>query len=67
MKKFLSLMFTAIFLLMVLPVFAEEPTEFGIPEVGTELNGFKVVEISRWGKYDTAVVKLEHEKTKSVL
>ena len=60
-------MFTAIFLLMVLPVFAEEPTEFGIPEVGTELNGFKVVEISRWGKYDTAVVKLEHEKTKSVL
>ncbi|MBQ6518549.1 MAG: insulinase family protein [Anaerolineaceae bacterium] len=67
MKRYLFLAILAVLAVMVLPVFAAEPTEFGIPEVGTELNGFKVVDVSRWKKYDTAVVKLEHEKTKSVL
>lgn len=67
MKKFLFFVMLFIFSVLVLPVMAGEPTEFTIPEVGTEINGFKVVEVSRWEKYDTAVVKLEHEKTKSVL
>ena len=67
MKKFLLLALICLLFLMVLPVFAGEPTEYPIPEVGTEINGFKVVDVSRWDQYDTAVVKLEHEKTKSVL
>ena len=65
MKKLLFLLI--IVLAIAFPVIAGAPTEFEIPEVGTEINGFKVVDVSAWEKYDTAVVKLEHEKTGSVL
>ncbi len=67
MKKYV--LFTLIIMLaaFVLPAFAGAPTEYEIPEVGTEINGFKVTDVFYWKTYATDVVTLEHEKTGSVL
>lgn len=67
MKKYIFLTIFILLALTVLPAFAGQPTEFEIPEIGTEIKGFKVTEVSYWDEYDTTVVKLEHIKTASVL
>lgn len=66
MRKFVIIILLAI-LAPVMPVFAGAPTEFEVPEIGTEINGFKVVDVTYWDQYVTDVVKLEHDKTGSVL
>ena len=66
MKKLAVLIILAI-LATVMPVIAGAPTEYEIPEPGTKINGFKVVDVTNWEQYATDVVKLEHEKTGSVL
>ena len=67
MKKYLFFMILIILSALVLPVYAGFPTEYEIPEVGTEINGFVVTDVSYWEAKATDVVKLEHEKTGSVL
>ena len=66
-RNFLFILMILLAAVLTLPAFAGKPTEFEIPEVGTEINGFVVREISYWDQYATDVVKLEHEKTGSVL
>lgn len=67
MKKTVFVLILMILAAAVLPVFAGAPTEYEIPAVGTEINGFKVTDVYHWESYATDVVKLEHEKTGSVL
>ena len=67
MQKFLLFVFILMMAVTVLPVFAGAPTEYEIPEVGTEINGFVVTDVTYWDQYATDVVKLEHQKTGSVL
>ena len=67
MKKTVFVLILIILAAAVLPVFAGAPTEYEIPTVGTEINGFKVTDVYHWESYATDVVKLEHEKTGSVL
>lgn len=67
MKKYILLVFVMILVSLTVPVYAGAPTEYEIPAVGTEINGFKVVDVSYWELNATDVVKLEHEKTGSVL
>ncbi len=67
MRKYLFFMIMMILPALVLPVSAGLPTEFDIPEIGTEINGFTVTDIYYWESYATNVVKMEHGKTGSVL
>ncbi len=67
MKKYILFTIIALMAVLVMPVFAGEPTEYEIPVVGTEINGFKVTDLYYWDTYATDIVKLEHEKTGSVL
>ncbi|MBQ6508255.1 MAG: insulinase family protein [Flexilinea sp.] len=67
MKKYLLFMIMTLIAVLALPVSAGAPTEYEIPEIGTEINGFKVSDIYYWETYATDIVKLEHEKTGSVL
>ena len=67
MKKYILFILIMIMAAAVLPVSAGAPTEFEIPEIGTEISGFKVTDVSYWAEYATDVVTLEHEKTGSVL
>ena len=67
MKKYIILIMTILTVLGVLPVSAGAPTEYEIPETGTEINGFKVTDVSYWDSFATDVVKLEHEKSGAVL
>ena len=66
-RLFYFLTIIMILVLAALPASAGEPTEYEIPEVGTEINGFKAAEVTWWDTYATYVVKLEHVKTGSVL
>ena len=67
MKKLLLFTIIALMAILAMPVSAGIPTEYDIPEVGTEINGFVVTDITYWDSYATDIVKLEHEKTGSVL
>ena len=67
MKKLLFIGLMIILSLTVFPVSAGAPTEYEIPEVGTEINGFVVTDVTYWEQYATDVVKLEHQKSGSVL
>ena len=67
MKKFILYALIFMLILIVLPAAAGAPTEYEIPEVGTEINGFVVTDVTYWDQYATDVVKLEHQKTGSVL
>ena len=67
MKNLVIFTIIALMAILAMPVSAGIPTEYDIPEVGTEINGFVVTDITYWESYATDVVKLEHEKTGSVL
>ena len=67
MKKYLLFVLIMLLAALALPVMAGAPTEYEIPEVGTEINGFVVTDVTYWEAYATDVVKLEHQKTGSVL
>ena len=67
MKKFLLFVFILMMAVTASSVFAGAPTEYEIPGVGTEINGFMVTDVTYWDQYATDVVTLEHQKTGSVL
>jgi len=67
MKKSCFLIILLVMISLVLAAAAEPPTEFDIPETGTEISGFVVRDVSDWDDYLTGVVKLEHIRTGSVL
>lgn len=67
MKKYLLFVLIMLLAALALPVMAGAPTEYEVPEVGTEINGFVVTDVTYWEAYATDVVKLEHQKTGSVL
>ena len=67
MKKITFLTVILMLAALVLPVIAGEPTEYEIPAIGTEINGFVVKDINYWESYATDIVTLEHQKTGSVL
>ncbi len=67
MKKFLLFVFILMMAVPASSVFAGAPTEYEIPGVGTEINGFMVTDVTYWDQYATDVVTLEHQKTGSVL
>lgn len=67
MKKYTLFILMILLAVLALPVIAGAPTEFDIPEIGTEINGFVVTDIYHWDSYATDIVTLEHEKTGAVL
>ena len=67
MKKLTLFILMILLAVFTLPVSSGLPTEYEIPEIGTEINGFTVTDIYHWDSYATDIVKLEHEKTGSVL
>ncbi len=67
MKKSTFLIILLVMISLVLAAVAEPPTEFEIPETGTNIHGFIVRDVSDWDEYLTSVVKLEHIRTGSVL
>ncbi|MBQ8092725.1 MAG: insulinase family protein [Clostridia bacterium] len=67
MRKICLLLTLVVLIALAAAAFAGEPTEFEIPEIGTEINGFVVTDVYYWNMYMTSVVELEHQKTGSVL
>ncbi len=67
MRKITLFLMLMVMVLCAIPVFAAPPTEYEIPETGTEINGFVVTDNYYWEVYATDVVKLEHKKTGAVL
>ena len=58
MKKFLLFVFILMMAVTASSVFAGAPTEYEIPGVGTEINGFMVTDVTYWDQYATDVVTL---------
>ncbi len=67
MKKLTVLSVLLAVLMTVLSVNAGAPTEYAIPEVGTEINGFVVTDVYEMESMDATAVTLEHEKTGAAL
>ena len=67
MKRTVGVLFLAVLTLLALSALAGAPTEYPVPEVGTELCGFVVTDVSQWNTYATDIVELTHQKTGSVL
>ncbi len=67
MKKLTVLSVLLAVLMTVLSVNAGAPTEYAIPEVGTEINGFVVTDVYEMESMDATAVTFEHEKTGAAL
>ncbi len=67
MKKLTAMLVLLAVLMTVLSVNAGAPTEYAIPEVGTEINGFVVTDVYEMESMDATAVTLEHEKTGATL